>query len=186
MTLCNNKYTDKGTTHSYLDLYQKLLSPIKDTAKNILEIGIGDFGSKNGGSLLLWKSFFTNATIYGVDILSKTRVLDELINDKSIQLYCETDAYDKNFIKKLKVKFDFLLDDGPHTLQSQINFITLYSPLLNDNGILIIEDVQKIEWLEDLRQNTPEQLKPFIKTYDLRKNKNRYDDIVFTIDKINI
>ena len=139
MTLINNKYTDKGTTHSYLDLYQKLLFPIKDTAKNILEIGIGDLGSKNGGSLLIWKSFFTSATIYGVDILPKSRVLDELINDKSIELYCETNAYDKNFIKKLKVKFDFLLDDGPHTLQSQIDFITLYSPLLNDNGILILK-----------------------------------------------
>lgn len=79
-----------------------------------------------------------------------------------------------------------MLDDGPHTLQSQINFITLYSPLLNDNGILIVEDVQKIEWLEHLKQNTPKQLKPFIKTYNLIKNKNRYYDIVFTIDKINI
>lgn len=77
-------------------------TPIKDSAKNILEIGIGDFGTKNGGSLLLWKSFFTNATIYGVDILPKSRVLDELIDDKSIQLYCETNAYDYNFIKKIR------------------------------------------------------------------------------------
>jgi hypothetical protein len=29
-------------------------------------------------------------------------------------------------------------------------------------------------------------LKQFIKVYDLRPNKNRYDDIVFTIDKLNI
>lgn len=130
--------------------------------------------------------FYKCNYIYGVDILPKSRVLDELIDDKSIQLYCETNAYDYNFIKKLDVKFDFLLDDGPHTLQSQINFITLYSPLLNDNGILIVEDVQKIEWLEHLKQNTPKQLKPFIKTYNLIKNKNRYYDIVFTIDKINI
>ena len=32
---------------------------------------------------------------------------------------------------------------------------------------------------------TPESLKPYIKTYDLRNNKGRYDDIVFTINKIN-
>lgn len=32
MTLIDNKYTDKGTTHSCLDLYQKLLFPIKDTS----------------------------------------------------------------------------------------------------------------------------------------------------------
>ena len=28
-------------------------------------------------------------------------------------------------------------------------------------------------------------LKKFVKTYDLRANKNRYDDIIFTIDKSN-
>jgi hypothetical protein len=28
-------------------------------------------------------------------------------------------------------------------------------------------------------------LKKFINVYDLRENKNRYDDIVFTIDKMN-
>lgn len=182
----NNKYTDKGTTHSYLELYETLLKPIQDTAKNVLEVGIGNFGPKNGGSLLLWKNYFTEATIYGIDILPLNRVLDELINDQSIKLYCEYDAYNKDFISKYlsNIKFDFLLDDGPHTLKSQKEFIELYSPLLSENGILIIEDVQKIEWLEELKNKTPEHLKQYIKIYDLRENKKRYDDIVFTIDKV--
>jgi len=55
-------------------LYEILLGPIKNTANNILEVGIGDFGYKNGGSLLLWRNYFTNATIYGIDILSLNRV----------------------------------------------------------------------------------------------------------------
>ena len=186
MSLINNIYTDKGTTHSYLSLYEKLLSPIKDTAKNVLEVGIGDFGYKNGGSLLLWKNYFTNATIFGVDILPLDRVLDDLINDKNIKLYTETNAYNDMFILNNlnNIKFDFLLDDGPHTLESQIKFIELYSNLLTDNGILIIEDVQDIKWIENLINITPENLKQYIKVYDLRKNKGRYDDIVFTIDKI--
>ena len=83
MSFKNNKYTDKGTAHSYLPLYETLLKPIKDTAKNVLEVGIGDFGPKNGGSLLLWKTYFTEATIYGIDILPLNRVLDELINKPS-------------------------------------------------------------------------------------------------------
>ena len=29
----------------------------------------------------------------------------------------------------------------------------------------------------------PEDLKRYIKIYDLRENKNRYDDIVFTVNK---
>ena len=110
MSLINNKYTDKGNVHSYLPLYETLLNPIKDSAKNILEVGIGDFGPKNGGSLLLWKNYFTKATIHGIDILPLNRVLDELVNDQSIKLYCESDAYNKDFISKnlSNIKFDFL------------------------------------------------------------------------------
>jgi hypothetical protein len=38
--LADNTRTDKNTVHSYLPLYEKLLSSKKYTAKNILEIGI--------------------------------------------------------------------------------------------------------------------------------------------------
>ena len=76
-----------------------------------------------------------------------------------------------------------MLDDGPHTLQSMIQFIKLYSQIMTDDGILMIEDVQSWDWLDALKNAVPENLKPFIKIYDLRPNKNQYDDIVFTIDK---
>ena len=76
-----------------------------------------------------------------------------------------------------------MLDDGPHTLESMKKFITLYSQLMTDDGILIIEDVQSFDWLYILKNEVPQHLKKFIKIYDLRTIKNRYDDIVFTIDK---
>jgi len=190
VNLCNldNKITDKNTQHSYLPLYDTLLSPIRDTANNILEVGIGDFTNHNGGSLLLWHNYFTKAIIYGIDILPVNRVLDEVVNNKSIKIYTEVDAYDKSFVlNNLQgKKFDFLIEDGPHTLDSQEKFIELYSPLLSENGILIIEDIQDINFLKNLKNKTPEYLKKYIKSYDLRNNKKRYDDIVFTIDKINI
>jgi len=56
---------------------------------------------------------------------------------------------------------------------------------MTEDGILIIEDVQSWDWIETLKNQVPEHLKRFIKVYDLRPNKNRYDDIVFTIDKYN-
>lgn len=79
-----------------------------------------------------------------------------------------------------------MLDDGPHSLESMKQFIKLYSQVMSDDGILIIEDVQSIDWIDTLINEVPAHLKQFIKIYDLRKNKNRYDDIVFTIDKCNI
>jgi hypothetical protein len=54
---------------------------------------------------------------------------------------------------------------------------------MTDDGILIIEDVQSIDWIDTLKSVVPDNLKQYIKVYDLRLNKGRYDDIVFTINK---
>ena len=187
LEIVNNSKTDKNTYHSYLGLYENLLCSKKHTARNVLEIGIGDFGEKNGGSIKMWRDYFTNATVYGLDILPSNRVMDELLNDDRVVLYTSTDAYNNdffnsNFLDK-NIKCDFMLDDGPHSLESMIQFIKLYSKIMTDDGILIIEDFQSWDWIQILSNEVPEHLKPFIKAYDLRQNKNRYDDIVFTIDK---
>jgi hypothetical protein len=57
---------------------------------------------------------------------------------------------------------------------------------MTEDGILIIEDVQSWDWINELKNAVPEPLKEFIKVYDLRQIKERYDDIVFTIDKFNV
>lgn len=85
----------------------------------------------------------------------------------------------------LHLKFDIIIDDGPHTLESMIFFIENYSKLLEEDGILVVEDVQSIEWIDILKNVVPENLKQYISVYDLRDNKNRYDDILFVIDKSN-
>ena len=188
-SLINNSLTDKNTSHSYVDLYEKLLSSKKESATTVLEVGIGDFGPKNGGSVKLWRDYFRNATIYGLDILPADRVIDELLTDPRVVLYTSTNAYDDKFVKanfiNKGMKFDFMLDDGPHTLQSMKDFIRLYLPLLKEDGILIIEDVQSVDWFEHLNNQVPEDLKKYIKAYDRRNIKGRYDDLVFTIDRSN-
>jgi cephalosporin hydroxylase len=181
-SLIDNERTDKDTTHSYIDLYDKLLSKRKETAFNILEIGI-----YLGGSIRLWADYFTYATIYGLDTMPIDYVWNGIKNKKNIILHTSTNAYDEEYFNytllQKNIKFDMILDDGPHTLESMKTFIKLYSQLLTNDGILIIEDVQSIDWLEYLIDSTPDKLKQYITTYDLRTNKKRYDDIVFTIDK---
>jgi len=182
--IVDNLRTDKNTTHSYLPLYQKLLLSKKETAKNVLEVGIF-----NGGSIKLWNDFFTNANVYGIDIMNIENVWGGLKNIEKIILHTSTDAYNNNFFithfLNKNIKCDFMLDDGPHSLESMKKFIKLYSQIMTDDGILIIEDVQSWHWIDALKNEVPENLKQFIKVYDLRQNKNRYDDIVFTIDKSN-
>ena len=180
--LIDNSITDKNTIHSYLPLYEKLLTSKKETAKCVLEVGI-----YNGGSIKLWKDFFTNAVVHGVDIIDINTVWSEIKNNRDIVLHTSTNAYDSDFVTtnflNQNIQFDFLLDDGPHTLESMKQFIRLYSQVMADDGILIIEDVQAWEWIDVLKNEVPEHLKEFVNVYDLRPNKGRYDDIVFTIDK---
>lgn len=173
--------TDKNIIHSYLPLYDELLCRKKFTCRNFLEIGVC-----YGGSVELFDKYFPNGTITALDILEEKALPDLLKNQNKIRLI-SGDAYSPFFFSALfrGKKFDVVLDDGPHTLESQIKFLTMYSMLLEDDGILIIEDVGDINYLEILKENTPPNLQPFIKTYDLRKNKGRFDDIVFVIDKSN-
>lgn len=185
--LVNNSNTDKNTTHSYLELYQTLLVSKKDSAKNVLEVGIGPFGQLSGGSIKLWHDFFTNATVYALDIIDINSVWDEIKNNDKIILYTSCDAYNEAFFKNTfldkNIQCDFVIDDGPHTLMSMIQFIKLYSQIMTDDGILIIEDVQSWDWIDVLKKMVPDHLKQYIEVYDLRHIKNRYDDIVFVINK---
>lgn len=183
--IVDNSRTDKNTVHSYLPIYQDLLISKKESAQNILEIGI-----LHGGSIKLWNDFFKNATIYGLDGMNINSVWNQIKNNDKIVLYTSSDPYNNdffitNFLSK-NIKFDFMLDDGPHTLESMIQFIKLYSQVMAEDGILIIEDVQSFDWIDILKNEVPEELKQYIKIYDLRSNKNRYDDILFIIDKSSV
>lgn len=173
--LVNNDKTDKNTTHSYLGLYETLLSPIRQTAKNVLEIGVGQ-----GGSIKLWHDYFPNATVYGVDISPKSSMWEEIQNNPRIVLHGETDAYASTDFLPAGIKFDFILDDGPHTYKSMKSYVEMYSGLLAKDGIMVLEDIQEMHWTKSLEELLPDYKAT---VYDLRNNKGRYDDIVmsFTI-----
>ena len=114
-------------------------------------------------------------------------VFEKLLPLDRVTLYTGLDAYDEkifnSYFYKKNIKFDMILDDGAHTLETMIKFIELYSKILNDDGVLIIEDIPDIAWIDSLKNCTPEHLKKYISIYDLRNIKNRFDDIVFVIDK---
>src|SRR5271165_6687368 len=55
-------YGDKGTAHSYIDVYAELLAPMRERAVEVLEIGVGP----EALSLRLWRAFFPRALIVGI------------------------------------------------------------------------------------------------------------------------
>lgn len=172
--------TDKGVTHSYLGVYDTLLEKYRDTATNVLEIGIS-----GGYSHILWSRFFTKAQIYGVDI---SPIPTNLAAHRNITAY-RGDAYNLNFIQEKfssqGIKFDVIIDDGPHTLESMIFAAEHYSKLLTDTGILIIEDVASIDWAAPIFNKFPAQTGKIASLIDLRSVKNRYDDIMIVFSANN-
>lgn len=176
-SLVVNSLTDKDTIHSYLDVYQELFG--SKNVQHILEIGVD-----KGGSIKLWHDYFPAATVYGIDIVDyiaeEAQIKD---NDRVVLLF--HDAYDGDFVRTQfqGIKLDVAIDDGPHGLDSMQSMIRLYLPLMADDGILIIEDVQTPEWFPELEGVVPPGDLQHVRKIDLRARKGQYDDLLFVIDR---
>lgn len=171
--LDDGSLSDKNTLHSYLPVYEELFSGIRHDVKNLLEIGV-----REGGSVKLWSDYFPNCTVHGADIEAPS-----VVKEYDRVVFHIQDAYSIDFVNKFDVKFDIIIDDGPHTLESMIFAVKNFMDLLTDDGMLIIEDLSEIGWCDILKSNTPEKYHSMIKTYDLREKKGRHDDIMFCIVK---
>jgi 2-polyprenyl-3-methyl-5-hydroxy-6-metoxy-1,4-benzoquinol methylase len=144
--------TDKFDLGYVDEFYDKLLSNRKISTKSVLEIGVD-----RGESILLWDNFFENAKIIGMDILKREgiRIGNRSLIIEEVNAYSE---YALELVKKINPDgFDLIIDDGPHTFDSMTFFLTHYSDLLSDDGILVLEDIIQTSW-------TP-------KLYDILKEK---------------
>ena len=145
--------TDKDTYHSYIELYEQLLAPFIDKAITLVEIGI-----QYGGSMLLWQDYLLKAHFVFVDNVDSIhpKILEHVDQERVAILF--EDGYDyrgADHVCSLAESgpsggIDFIIDDGPHTLQSQIDFLQLYLPWLNKGGVALIEDVQDAQWFASL------------------------------------
>ena len=167
--------TDKHTTHDYVNGYYN--EAFADTSKPIKLLEIGVY---RGGSLQLWSEHFgPESEIYGFDI--EDIQSPQLLAADNIHFELK-DAYSDEVVNGFENEyFDFIVDDGPHTLQSQIDCINKWFPKLKVGGKMIIEDIQSENDLLVLRAMNPPSGSMVI--YDLRPNKGRYDDIIIEITK---
>jgi cephalosporin hydroxylase len=178
-----NPTTDKNSVHCYVKgYYEKEFFKYKDKKIILLEIGIN-----SGGSMKLWAEYFTNCKkIIGID--TNQFALKEKFKELEKVEYHFTNAYTQEMADKIP-KLDIFLDDGPHTLESQIDAIHYYLPKIKVGGLFLIEDVQDMEWFSSLEEkvnqmNTGRKYK--IEKVDLRHMKNmygdhRYDDLIFAV-----
>lgn len=132
LTALGLKYgTDKATYHQYTDFYHEHLAPRKDAIRKVLEIGVWD-----GHSLEMWRDYFPQATIYGVDIWLHHRPAGCITVEAD-----GTKAETFNRPPFEGVMFDLIIDDGSHKCSHQQASFEILWPRLNSGGIYIMEDV---------------------------------------------
>ena len=144
--------TDKNIS-LYTPTYEKLFNPLKNSVTNLLEIGIGTLNPehpssfsgivgfnpqyKQGGSLRVWRDFFPNANIYGVDIAEDCMFEEDRIKTF---LFDSSDQIQSHYQLK-GLEFDIIIDDGNHHPEYQVKTLRNLWPQLKPKGVYFIEDV---------------------------------------------
>lgn len=140
----SKKYpTDKDFTHNYYNsVYEDAFSSIKDEVKLVCEIGIGGFwkeaGWVPGNSLKVWRDYFKNAKILGLDINSHD--VDDL--DRISLDYLDQSKKDLviDYSSKLQ-DYDIIIDDGSHNVYDQQITLAYFLKSLKSGGIYVLEDL---------------------------------------------
>ncbi|HOC87078.1 MAG TPA: hypothetical protein PKX26_10240 [Prolixibacteraceae bacterium] len=137
--------TDKEGIHFYSKHYQNHFEKYKNKKINLLEIGVGGYedSTKGGESLRMWNKYFKRGKIYGIDLYDKTNA-----NSKRIVTYIG-DQTNETFLRKIVNEIggvDIIIDDGSHINEQVIKSFKILFPLLNVNGIYVIEDLQTSYW----------------------------------------
>jgi len=123
-----------GKWPSVAEVYEPYLAPLRETATEVLEIGV-----KRGGSLKLWEEYFPHARVIGVDI--KTGL--EGLETERIAIRIG-DQGDPEFLQALITEggsFDLVLDDGSHQFDDQRDTLLTLWPHVKPGGIYVVEDV---------------------------------------------
>jgi DNA-dependent RNA polymerase auxiliary subunit epsilon len=149
--ITNNKYPPNAVCHNYTYFYSQLFSEYRNENLTIFEMGVGVPSCMGSwaGSLLGWKEYFPNSTIFSADFDKNYLYCDERI--KSYYVDQESaDSINNDLWNNLQeYTFDIMVDDGPHTYSSNILFYKNSIHKLKTKGIYIIEDIN-IDFIDQL------------------------------------
>jgi hypothetical protein len=126
--------TDKYGKHHYTDVYYDIFKHRRKNIVSVLEIGVSQ-----GMSLRMWRDFFPNAMIYGIDNKD-----DYIFYEDRIKVFqCDQRSGDqlKDLISKIGKHLDLVVDDGSHNPDDQVYTCNLITSLLKRDFIYVIEDV---------------------------------------------
>lgn len=126
--------TDKSA--SFLSVYDNLFAPLRERPVALLELGI-----HQGGSLLMWRDYFTQGRIAGLD-QNRVEVADSSGRIRTYQgQQQDTVLLDRIAAEMAPGGFDIVIDDASHLGRlSRATFRHLFDHHLKPGGIYVIED----------------------------------------------
>jgi hypothetical protein len=162
---------DKGNLHDYLGTYEKHMTKREDI--DFVEIGV-----YRGDSLMMWNEYFSNSRVSGIDVRLDLITYPELTN----AFLC--DAREPDQVNTLfgNTKFDYVLDDGSHYWQHQIQSFDIFYPKLKQGGKYFIEDILSDENLKILIDHVS-KVSNFYEVVDTRRPDTTFCDIILIIEK---
>jgi len=132
-------YDSKWNPCLFGERYQQHFSPLRTKKLKILEIGVGGYNDpqSGGSSLKMWKKYFPNSLIYGIDIVDKSSLQENRI--KIFQGSQDDEYFLKEVIKEVG-ELDVIIDDGSHRNSHVIKSFKVLFPVLKSGGIYVVED----------------------------------------------
>lgn len=137
--------TDKATHHRvggqcYTPHYDRIFSGLRDQPIKLLEIGVFE-----GASIQMWKEYFPNASIFGLDCTVNTNEWTTL-GTRDRYTMCQGDQSSKEmwagFLAEHGRDWDIIIDDGGHySMQVIVTFQCMW-PALAPGGFYAIEDLE--------------------------------------------
>lgn len=170
-TIFDRYNSDKNSNfHNYCRQYDNLMRDYRNNTLSFLELGVF-----TGESVKIWRDAFPNAKyIVGVDINPDCKRYE----NPSKSIFIEIgDATSPEFIKYLHDKygtFDIILDDASHKNKDVILSFEQLFPLMNDNGLYIVEDTNVFKNPAFIDTNYPNHLVYFGKYFPYL-NQWRFD-----------
>ena len=152
--LADSYFLDKSKTHghhNYIPVYESLFSPIQESVRCLYEIGIGcvekgdmihmiSYGYKTGNSLRMWRDYFKNAEIHGLDINPEAMLYNE---PRIVTHVCDQSNKDQVVMAlgAAREPIDIIIDDGSHNPTHQAITFQYAHPFLKSGAIYCIEDI---------------------------------------------
>lgn len=133
----------EGHRSGYTSFYNLIFNHLINKKCSVAEIGI-----EKNASTKMWREYFKKAIIDCFELDKKKISLAKKDNLKQVK-YHYIDVSDKKIIfsqfKKIKKKYDVIIDDSTHLFEHQINIILSTYTFLKPGGIMIIEDIYKFK-----------------------------------------